>query len=48
MIVVMQPGATQEHVDHVVTLIRDMGLKDHTIYGTDRTVVAAIGDNCEK
>jgi len=44
MIVVMQPGCTREHVDHVVRLVRDMGLKDHVIIGTDRTVVAAIGD----
>ena len=44
MIVVMQPGASQEHVDHVVDLVREFGLKDHVIHGTDRTVVAAIGD----
>lgn len=44
MIVVMQPGCKQEHVDHVVKLIHDFGLKEHVIVGTDRTVVAAIGD----
>jgi 3-deoxy-7-phosphoheptulonate synthase len=44
MIVVMQPGCTKQHVDHVVELVRDMGLKDHVIQGTDRTVIAAIGD----
>lgn len=44
MIVVMQPGCTQEHIDHVIRLVREMGLKDHPIYGTDRTVIAAIGD----
>jgi len=44
MIVVMAPGATQEQVDHVVELIRDMGLTEHVIVGTDRTVIAAIGD----
>lgn len=44
MIVVMQPGATQHQIDHVVKLVREFGLRDHVIVGTDRTVVAAIGD----
>ncbi|MFQ5415176.1 MAG: 3-deoxy-7-phosphoheptulonate synthase [Phycisphaerae bacterium] len=44
MIVVMESGATQAHVDHVIQLITDMGLKTHPIIGTDRTVIAAIGD----
>ena len=44
MIVVMKPGCSQADVDHVVELIRQYGLKDHVIVGTDRTVVAAIGD----
>jgi len=44
MIVVMKPGAKAEHVQHVIGLIRDFGLTDHPIYGTDRTVIACIGD----
>ena len=44
MIVVMKPGATKDNVRHVVDLVREYGLKDHVIYGTDRTVVACIGD----
>jgi 3-deoxy-7-phosphoheptulonate synthase len=44
MVVVMRHGATPEHVEYVVKLIREMGLRDHVIFGTDRTVVAAIGD----
>jgi 3-deoxy-7-phosphoheptulonate synthase len=44
MIVVMKPGASEEHVRHVVDLVRDYGLTDHVIRGTDRTVVACIGD----
>ena len=44
MIVVMRPGASEEHVQHVIELVREYGLKDHVIYGTDRTVVACIGD----
>jgi len=44
MIVVMKPGATPEQIQHVVDLVREYGLKDHVIYGTDRTVVACLGD----
>jgi len=48
MIVVMQPDATPTQVDHVVDLVREMGLKDHVIRGTDLTVVAVIGDDRKK
>ncbi|MEI7903628.1 MAG: 3-deoxy-7-phosphoheptulonate synthase, partial [bacterium] len=44
MIVVMKPGTTKEQVQHVVDLVREYGLKEHVIQGTDRTVVACIGD----
>jgi 3-deoxy-7-phosphoheptulonate synthase len=44
MIVVMKPGATKQHVQHVVDLVREYGLTDHVIFGTDRTVIACIGD----
>ncbi|MGA2264898.1 MAG: 3-deoxy-7-phosphoheptulonate synthase [Phycisphaerae bacterium] len=44
MIVVMKPGASPAQVQHVVDLVRDYGLKDHVIVGTDRTVIACIGD----
>lgn len=45
MIVVMQEGCSKEEVDHVVELVREMKLKDHVIVGTERTVVAVIGDD---
>jgi len=45
MIVVMKPGSSQSQVEHVVNLVREMGLKDHVIVGTERTVVAVIGDD---
>ncbi len=44
MIIVMKSGAAEEQIRHVVELVREYGLKDHVIYGTDRTVVACIGD----
>ena len=45
MIVVMKPGSSQQQVDHVIKLVREMGLKDHVIVGTERTVVAVIGND---
>jgi 3-deoxy-7-phosphoheptulonate synthase len=44
MIVIMQPGAAPEHVQHVVQLVREAGLREHVIVGTERTVVAVVGD----
>jgi len=44
MIIVMKSGASKDHVQHVIDLVREYGLKDHPIYGTDRTVIACIGD----
>jgi 3-deoxy-7-phosphoheptulonate synthase len=44
MIVVMKPGASQDHIQHVIDLVREYGLKEHPIVGTDRTVIACIGD----
>ena len=48
MIVVMKSGSTPKEIDHVVQLVREMGLKDHVIQGTERTVVAVIGDDRNK
>jgi 3-deoxy-7-phosphoheptulonate synthase len=45
MIVVMKPGSNQQQVEHVCQLVREMGLKDHVIVGTDLTVVAVIGND---
>ena len=47
MIVVMQPGATQRQVDHVIELIESLGLRSHVIVGTERTVVAALGEKLD-
>src|SRR5580658_11198624 len=44
MIVVMKPHATQQQIDHVVERIEQLGLKSQVIVGTDRTVVAALGE----
>jgi 3-deoxy-7-phosphoheptulonate synthase len=44
MIVVMKPGATQKQIDHVIERIEQLGLRSHVIVGTERTVVAALGE----
>src|SRR6266481_2549863 len=44
MIVVMKPGATQAQLDHIIERIEQLGLRSHVIVGTERTVVAALGE----
>ncbi|MDP2982165.1 MAG: 3-deoxy-7-phosphoheptulonate synthase [Candidatus Latescibacter sp.] len=44
MIIVMKTGAPKEHVDHVIDLIRELGYTPHPIYGEQKTVIGAIGD----
>jgi 3-deoxy-7-phosphoheptulonate synthase len=44
MIVVMKLGATEEQVQHMAQRVEALGLKSHIIHGTERTVIAAIGD----
>jgi 3-deoxy-7-phosphoheptulonate synthase len=48
MIVIMREGCQKAEVDQVVQLVREMGCKDHVIIGTERTVVAVIGDDRAK
>ncbi|HEX2972102.1 MAG TPA: 3-deoxy-7-phosphoheptulonate synthase [Tepidisphaeraceae bacterium] len=45
MVVVMKAGSTKGQIEHVCKMVREMGLKDHVIVGTERTVVAVIGDD---
>src|SRR5215831_15916067 len=44
MIVVMKPGSTQRQVDHMIQHIEQLGLRSHVIVGTERTVIAALGE----
>ena len=41
----MKKDASQEDIDHMVQRISSLGLKPHVIVGTERTVIAAIGDD---
>ena len=44
MIIVMHAGVSPAEVDEVCQRVRAAGLKDHPIQGTDRVVIACIGD----
>ena len=44
MIVVMKPDATAEQVDHMVAHIQSLGMSPQVLVGTQRTLIAAIGD----
>ncbi len=44
MIVVMEKTATDEQVQSVASRIHELGLKSQVIRGTERTVIAALGD----
>ncbi len=44
MIIVMQRGASRREIEEVEKEIEGMGYKVHPIYGVERTVIGAIGD----
>ena len=44
----MKPGSTQKQIDHVIKLVREMGLKEQVIVGTERTVIACVGNERQK
>ncbi len=48
MIVVMKRGVSQEAIERIASSVEQMGLKAHIIYGTERTVIAAVGDKREQ
>jgi len=44
MIIVMKQGASKAQINHVIGRIHAVGYKSHPIFGTDRTVIGAVGD----
>lgn len=44
MIVVMKPQSTEAMIQNMVQRVEGLGLKAHVIVGTERTVIAAIGE----
>lgn len=47
MIVVMEPGANQAQVDAAVKKVGELGLRANVIVGTERTVIAVVGEERE-
>lgn len=48
MIIVMRSGASKKEIEDVQKEIKALGYKPHPIYGTERTVIGAIGDERDK
>jgi 3-deoxy-7-phosphoheptulonate synthase len=44
MIVVMEKSCTSEQIDRIANRVIELGMKSHVIRGTERTVIAAVGD----
>src|SRR5436853_12481 len=44
MMVGMKHGASPQQIDHVIERIEQLGLRSHTIVGTECTVIAALGE----
>src|SRR6516225_5449547 len=44
MIIVLQPNAGQELIDHVVQRIEELGFRAHLSRGEKRTIIGVIGD----
>ena len=45
MIVVMKPNASTDQVNHMIERVKGMGLAPHVIQGTERVVIACVGDD---
>lgn len=48
MIVVMEKNATEDQITHMVDRVQQLGLKAICNCGTERTVIAAVGDERAK
>ena len=44
MVIVMQVGAEESQIEAVIARVQELGYHPHPIYGTELTVVAAVGD----
>jgi 3-deoxy-7-phosphoheptulonate synthase len=45
VIVVMKKGAAESDIEHMIERVNKLGLKPHVIRGTERTVIAVVGDD---
>ncbi|MFQ5863023.1 MAG: 3-deoxy-7-phosphoheptulonate synthase [Candidatus Brocadiales bacterium] len=44
MIIVMKPGSSKKEIDHVIRMVEGVGLKAQLLHGTERDVIACLGD----
>src|SRR6185295_1751518 len=44
MILVFRAGSSKAEIEHAEQRLREIGLEPHTLFGVERTVIAAIGD----
>jgi len=44
MIIVMKPEATKAQIEHLIERVRTLKLEPRVIVGTERTVIAVVGD----
>ena len=44
MIITMRKGAPREQIDHVIDRVTALGFDPRPIFGVERTVIAAVGD----
>ena len=44
MIIVMRRDAKEQDIEHMIKQVESLGLKPTVLRGTERTVIAAIGD----
>ncbi len=43
MIVVMKPSCTEDHIEHIITVLEKHGLTGHLSQGVERTVIGVLG-----
>src|SRR5436190_16862920 len=44
MILVFRAGSSKAEIEHAEQRLKEIGLEPHTLFGVERTVIAAIGD----
>lgn len=48
MIIVLKPGCRKKTVETIMKKVEDLGFKPHAIFGVERTVIGAVGDDRDK
>ncbi|HXX56436.1 MAG TPA: 3-deoxy-7-phosphoheptulonate synthase [Thermodesulfovibrionales bacterium] len=48
MIIVLKPGCKKKTVEEIMKKIEELGFKAHAIFGVERTVIGAVGDDRDK